>query len=62
MAQLINQQQLRAQKTSSADSKDNASVNDSNQNAEVNNSAESQPTNGKVAQPKSENKAKVERW
>ncbi|HDD2417467.1 TPA: DUF1542 domain-containing protein [Staphylococcus aureus] len=49
------------EKTSSADSKDNASVNDSNQNAEVNNSAESQPTNGKVAQPKSENKAKVEK-
>ncbi|HDJ2952607.1 TPA: DUF1542 domain-containing protein [Staphylococcus aureus] len=49
------------EKTSSADSKDNASVNASNQNAEVNNSAESQPTNGKVAQPKSENKAKVEK-
>jgi hypothetical protein len=28
---------------------------------EVNNSAESQPINGKVAQPKSENKAKVEK-
>lgn len=27
----------------------------------MNNSAESQPTNGKVAQPKSENKAKVEK-
>ncbi|MGZ0075916.1 hypothetical protein ACVXZY_12995 [Staphylococcus aureus] len=55
-------QQLRAQKTtSSADSKDNASVNDSKQNAEVNNSAESQSTNGKVAQPKSENKAKAEK-
>lgn len=46
---------------SSADSKDNASVNDSKQNAEVNNSAESQSTNGKVAQPKSENKAKDEK-
>lgn len=46
---------------SSADSKDNASVNDSKQNAEVNNSAESQSTNGKVAQPKSENKAKAEK-
>lgn len=46
---------------SSADSKDNASVNDSNQNAEVNNSPESQPTNGKVAQPKSENKAEAEK-
>lgn len=46
---------------SSADSKDNASVNDSKQNAEVNNSAESQSTNGKVAQPKSENKAKNEK-
>ncbi|HFE5228033.1 TPA: LPXTG cell wall anchor domain-containing protein, partial [Staphylococcus aureus] len=31
------------------------------QNAEVNNSAESQSTNGKVAQPKSENKAKAEK-
>ncbi|MBU5115656.1 DUF1542 domain-containing protein [Staphylococcus aureus] len=47
--------------TSTADRKDNASVNASNQNAEVNNSAESQPINGKVAQPKSENKAKVEK-
>ncbi|HDZ6187858.1 TPA: DUF1542 domain-containing protein [Staphylococcus aureus] len=46
---------------SSADSKDNASVNDSKQNAEVNNGAESQSTNGKVAQPKSENKAKDEK-
>lgn len=46
---------------SSADSKDNASVNDSKQNAEVNNSAESQSTNGKVAQLKSENKAKDEK-
>ncbi|MEZ1986874.1 LPXTG-anchored DUF1542 repeat protein FmtB, partial [Staphylococcus aureus] len=46
---------------SSADSKDNASVNDSKQNAEVNNSAESQSTNGKVAQAKSENKAKDEK-
>lgn len=46
---------------SSADSKDNASVNDSKQNAEVNNSGESQSTNGKVAQPKSENKAKDEK-
>ncbi|HAR5613719.1 TPA: DUF1542 domain-containing protein [Staphylococcus aureus] len=46
---------------SSADSKDNASVNDSKQNAEVNNSAESQSTNGKIAQPKSENKAKAEK-
>lgn len=46
---------------SSADSKDNASINDSKQNAEVNNSAESQSTNGKVAQPKSENKAKDEK-
>lgn len=46
---------------SSADSKDNASVNDSKQNAEVNNNAESQSTNGKVAQPKSENKAKDEK-
>ncbi|HCD1486950.1 TPA: DUF1542 domain-containing protein [Staphylococcus aureus] len=46
---------------SSADSKDNASVNDSKQNAEVNNSAESQSTNGKVAQLKSENKAKAEK-
>ncbi|NFY05377.1 DUF1542 domain-containing protein [Staphylococcus aureus] len=47
--------------TSTADRKDNASVNASNQNAEVNNSAESQQINGKVAQPKSENKAKVEK-
>ncbi|EJO9598286.1 DUF1542 domain-containing protein [Staphylococcus aureus] len=47
--------------TSTADRKDNASVNASNQNSEVNNSAESQPINGKVAQPKSENKAKVEK-